>query len=47
MTIALTGARIFDGSHMLDGRAVVIENGRIRALPEEKDLGAGIERRAR
>ena len=31
---------------MLDGRAVVIENGRIRALPDEKDLGAGIERRA-
>ena len=31
---------------MLDGRAVVIENGRIRGLPEEKDLGTGIERRA-
>ena len=36
MTIALTGARIFDGSHMLDGRAVVIENGRIRALPRRR-----------
>ena len=46
MTIALTGARIFDGTHMLEGRAVVIENGRIRAVPAEKDLGAGIERRA-
>jgi len=46
MTIALTGARIFDGSHMLDGRAVVIENGRVRGVPEEKDLGTGIERRA-
>jgi N-acetylglucosamine-6-phosphate deacetylase len=46
MTIALTGARIFDGSHMLDGRAVVIEHGRVRGVPQEKDLGTGIERRA-
>jgi len=45
MTFALTGARIFDGSHMLDGRAVVIENGRILAVPRESDLGTGIERR--
>jgi N-acetylglucosamine-6-phosphate deacetylase len=46
MPVALTGARIFDGSHMLDGRAVVIENGRIVGVPHERDLGAGIERRA-
>ncbi|WP_230530144.1 N-acetylglucosamine-6-phosphate deacetylase [Microvirga roseola] len=45
MRIALTGARIFDGSHMLDGRAVVIESGRIAAVPLEKDLGSDIERR--
>lgn len=45
MAFALTGARIFDGSHMLDGRAVVIENGRILAVPRESDLGTGIERR--
>jgi N-acetylglucosamine-6-phosphate deacetylase len=43
MTFALTGARIFDGSHILEGRAVVIENGRIRTVPHERDLGAGIE----
>jgi N-acetylglucosamine-6-phosphate deacetylase len=45
MAIALTGARIFDGSHMLDGRAVVIDNGRVLGVPHERDLGAGIERR--
>ena len=44
MTVALTGARIFDGSHMLDGRAVVIENGRIAGVPHERDLGTGVER---
>jgi N-acetylglucosamine-6-phosphate deacetylase len=46
MTIALTGARIFDGSHMLDGRAVIIENGRIVGVPHDSDVGTGIERRA-
>ena len=45
MSIALVGARIFDGAHMLDGRAVVIESGRVLGLPREQDLGAGIERR--
>ena len=44
MTFALTGARIFDGNHVLEGRAVVVENSRIRAVPHEKDLGTGIER---
>lgn len=46
MAIALTGARIFDGSHMLNGRAVVIENGRIAGVPHAEDLGAGVERLA-
>jgi N-acetylglucosamine-6-phosphate deacetylase len=45
MTFALTGARIFDGDHMLEGRAVVVENGRIVAVPFEKDLPAGIDLR--
>jgi N-acetylglucosamine-6-phosphate deacetylase len=44
MSIALVGARVFDGAHMLDGRAVVIENGRILGLPHAQDLGTGIER---
>ncbi len=46
MPLALTGARVFDGTHMLEGHAVVIENGRIAALPQERDLGAGFKRRA-
>lgn len=45
MPLALTGARIFDGTHILEGRAVIIENGRIAAIPPERDLGAGIKRR--
>ena len=45
MAIALVGARVFDGAHMLDGRAVVVENGRILGLPPEQDLGTGLERR--
>ncbi|MFC4171019.1 N-acetylglucosamine-6-phosphate deacetylase [Microvirga sp. GCM10011540] len=45
MPFALTGARVFDGNHILEGRAVVVENGRILAVPHEADLGAGIERR--
>jgi N-acetylglucosamine-6-phosphate deacetylase len=45
MPVALTGARIFDGTHILEGRAVVIEDGRIVAVPHEHDLNAGIERR--
>jgi N-acetylglucosamine-6-phosphate deacetylase len=45
MTIALIGARIFDGDHMLDGRAVVIEGDRIIGVPLESDLSAGIQTR--
>ncbi|UVF20208.1 N-acetylglucosamine-6-phosphate deacetylase [Microvirga terrae] len=45
MSIALVGARVFDGAHMLDGRAVVVGNGRILGVPLERDLGTGIERR--
>jgi len=45
MPIALAGARVFDGTHILEGRAVVIENDRIVGVPLEKDLGPGIERR--
>ncbi len=44
MATALVGARVFDGTHMLEGRAVVFEQGRILGLPRVQDLGAGIER---
>ncbi len=46
MVVALVGARVFDGTHMLEGRAVVIENGRVLGLPQVQDLGAGIQRHA-
>jgi N-acetylglucosamine-6-phosphate deacetylase len=45
MKFALTGARIFDGEHTIEGHAVVIEGGRIVAVPREPDLPPGIERR--
>jgi N-acetylglucosamine-6-phosphate deacetylase len=45
MPVALTGARVFDGAHILEGRAVVIGSGRILAVPHERDLGADMERR--
>lgn len=45
MPIALTGARVFDGTHILEGHAVLIESGLIVGVPREQDLGAGIERR--
>jgi N-acetylglucosamine-6-phosphate deacetylase len=45
MPFALTGARVFDGNHILEGHAVVVRDGRIASLVHEKDLGAGIEQR--
>ena len=44
MATALVGARVFDGTHMHEGRAVVIENGRILGLPPVQDLGSGVQR---
>ena len=32
MAFALTGARVFDGARLLDGHAVVIDEGRIAAV---------------
>jgi N-acetylglucosamine-6-phosphate deacetylase len=45
MTFALTGARVFDGNHILEGRAVIVQDGRIVGMPHEKDLGSDIEQR--
>lgn len=39
--IALTGAGVFDGAHLVEGRAVVIDGGRIGALVPESDIPAG------
>lgn len=44
MLFALTGARVFDGTHILEDRAVVVDGARIVAVPREKDLDSGIAR---
>jgi N-acetylglucosamine-6-phosphate deacetylase len=41
MTTALTGARIFDGQHIVDGHSVVIADGRIAALVRDAEIPAG------
>jgi N-acetylglucosamine-6-phosphate deacetylase len=40
--LALAGARIFDGAHLLEGRAVLLDADRITAVVVERDLPAGI-----
>jgi len=39
---ALSGARIFDGAHLLDGHAIVVDGGRISAVVADRDLPAGV-----
>ena len=41
---ALVGARIFDGTRLLDGHAVVLDGGRITAVIADRDLPAGVSR---
>jgi len=43
--IALTGARIFDGAHIGDGKTALIENGRIADIVADRDVPADVERR--
>lgn len=45
MPLALVGARIFDGTRLLDGHAVVIDGERIVAVVPEADLAADAPRR--
>ena len=42
MTLALAGARIFDGTSLVAGRAVVVDGGRISAVVAEGDVPAGV-----
>jgi N-acetylglucosamine-6-phosphate deacetylase len=44
MAFALVGARIFDGSHMLDGHAVIVDGARIRGLQPESNLSGTVDR---
>lgn len=38
----LAGARLFDGAHLHDGQAVIVADGRIRAVVPDTDVPAGI-----
>ena len=42
MAFALVGARIFDGAHLRDGEAVVVDGGRVNAVVKDKDVPAGV-----
>lgn len=39
---ALAGARIFDGTHLDDGRAVIVADGRVRAVVKDTDVPSGV-----
>ena len=43
-TFAVTGGRIFDGTAFVEDRALLVEGGRIVALPAVEQLPAGIDR---
>jgi N-acetylglucosamine-6-phosphate deacetylase len=43
MAVALVGARVFDGTEMRDGVAVVLDGQRIAAVLPEADVDSGIE----
>jgi N-acetylglucosamine-6-phosphate deacetylase len=43
--VALTGARIFDGTRLIEGQAVLIDGGRIAGVMPAGDLPSGTERR--
>lgn len=43
--LALAGARVFDGTRLVDGHAVVVEGPRIVAVVPERDLAGGLATR--
>jgi N-acetylglucosamine-6-phosphate deacetylase len=43
MAFAIAGATIFDGAHMLEGRAVVVESGRIARIQRQEKLSPRVE----
>ncbi len=43
--VALSGARIFDGTRLVDGQAVVVDGGTIAAVVPVREIPAAIERR--
>ena len=46
MAVALTGARIFDGSRLIDGHTVIVDGDRIAAVVPTRDVPASAKRRA-
>ena len=44
MSVALAGARVFDGERLLDGMSVVVADGRVSALIPDDEVPAGIAR---
>jgi N-acetylglucosamine-6-phosphate deacetylase len=44
MRFAITGARVFDGTQMLDGHAVLVENGTVAAIVPVDEVGRESER---
>ena len=45
MAFALIGARVFDGAHIIEDAAVVVDGGRVVSLTAAGDLPAGLEKR--
>jgi N-acetylglucosamine-6-phosphate deacetylase len=43
---ALVGARVLQGNRIVDGRAIVVADGRISAVPSVAELPPGLERRS-
>ncbi|HVZ15417.1 MAG TPA: N-acetylglucosamine-6-phosphate deacetylase [Bauldia sp.] len=46
MAMALSGARVFDGTRLLHGHTVIIDGGRIAAVVPDRDVPDGVTRRA-
>lgn len=46
MAVALTGARVFDGTRLLEGQAVIIDGGKIAAVILVADIPANVGRRS-
>jgi N-acetylglucosamine-6-phosphate deacetylase len=47
MMQALTGARVFDGTRLIEGHAVIIDGAKIAAVIPDTDIAGGIERHKR
>src|SRR5947209_6825977 len=43
--LALTGARVFDGAHLLEGRSIIIDGATITAVVPDRDVPAGTRTR--